>query len=441
MSGLPFPVEVFTVEVPMARPFAHAAHARRTSRSVLVRCTLAGATGWGEGAPRTYVTGESLDSAVRALVHAELPELEGVFTNSFESGIRALDALDLPAALGTPEHPAPAAAAALETALLDAWCRAHGRDAADALAVVGGEVLRSEPHVPVSALVVDSSRTPAQLLGALPDEARARLTHVKVKGLPDPEATHELALSAREFVDPARTTVSVDANGTWSPSQALHAATLLADTVDWLEEPTSPRDWVTLHRIQREAGCPVMLDESAVVPADLDHAIRHAAATYVNVRVSKCGGPLAGLRMLRRARTLGLRAQLGVQVAEVGPLWAVGRLLAAHVDGLVAVESGRQDEWFAPDLTVPPYEIDRTRHRANPLPGPGFGLTPSPHLLRDHARPVAEAPTRARGCIDTRLRPAGATSHNEPPDDQRPLPAQPAERPAPAPALTTRTPA
>ncbi|MET9416913.1 enolase C-terminal domain-like protein [Streptomyces klenkii] len=298
----------------------------------------------------------------------------------------ALAALDLPAALGTPAHPAPAAACALETALLDAWCRAHGRDAADALAAVGGALLRPRPRVPVSALVVDASRTPAELLGALPVEARSRLTHIKVKGLADPEATRDLVLSVREFIDPSRTTISVDANGAWSPTQALRAAALLADTVAWLEEPARARDWATLHRVQREEGCPVMLDESAVVPADLDDAIGHAAATYVNVRVSKCGGPLASLRMLRRARTLGLGAQLGVQVAEVGPLWAAGRLLAARVGGLVAVESGRQDEWFTPDLTVPPYRIDRTRHRAEPLPGPGFGLTPSPHLLRIHAR-------------------------------------------------------
>lgn len=431
MSGLPFPVEVFTAEVPMARPFAHAAHSRRTSRSVLVRCALAGATGWGEGAPRTYVTGESLESAVHALLHARLPVLEGVFSGSFESGVRALAALDLPAALGAPGHPAPAAAAALETALLDAWCRAHGRAAADGLAVVGGEVLRPEPRVPVSALVVDASRTPAELLGALPAEARSRLTHVKVKGLPDPRATLELALSVREFTDRARTTLSVDANGAWSPAQALEAAALLADTVDWLEEPTRPRDWATLHRIQREAGCPVMLDESAVVPADLDDAIRHAAATYVNVRVSKCGGPLASLRMLRHARILGLRAQLGVQVAEVGPLWAAGRLLAAHVDGLAAVESGRQDEWFPPDLTIPPYKIDRTHHHAAPLPGPGFGLIPSPQFLR-----VAEAPQRGAGPDRYAAPPQGATSPSRPADSQRPIPAEPAQHP-----LTTRTPA
>lgn len=412
MSDLPFPIEVFTAEVPMDRPFAHAAQSRRTSRSVLVRCALAGATGWGEGAPRTYVTGESLDSAVHALLHARLPELKGVFTGSFDSGVRALAALDLPATLGTRAQQAPAAASALETALLDAWCRANGRDAADALAIAGGALLRPEPQVPASALVVDASRTPAEMLGALPAEARSRLTHVKVKGLPDPKMTSELVLSAREFINPARTTVSVDANGAWSPEQALQAAALLADTVDWLEEPTRPRDWATLHRIQSEAGCPVMLDESAIVPADLDDAVRHAAATYVNVRVSKCGGPLASLRMLRHARTLGLRSQLGVQVAEVGPLWAVGRLLAAHVDGWAAVESGRQDEWFAPDLTVPPYRIDRTHHRAEPLPGPGFGLVPSSCLLQMHARRAGHsAPALTSG---TRLAPCPPSARDRP---------------------------
>ncbi|MET8021096.1 enolase C-terminal domain-like protein [Streptomyces decoyicus] len=378
-------VEVYTAEVPMARPFAHAAHSRRTSRSVLVRCTVAGATGWGEGAPRAYVTGESLDSAVHALLHAELPDLDSVFAGSFDEGVRALAALGLPAALGTAERPAPAAACALETALLDAWCRAHGADAAEALAVVGGGVLRSRPHVPVSALVLDSSRTPGELFGTLSAEARSCLTHVKVKGLPDPGETRQLVRTAREFIDPSRTTLSVDANGAWSPVEALHAGSLLADLVDWLEEPTRPRDWATLRRIERDTGCPVMLDESAVVPADLDAASAHQAATYVNVRVSKCGGPLGSLRMLERARALGLRCQLGVQVAEVGPLWAAGRLLAARVAGLVAVESGRQDEWFEPGLTVPAYTIDRTRHRAAPLPGPGFGLVPSPRLLHSHA--------------------------------------------------------
>ncbi|MGH4029082.1 enolase C-terminal domain-like protein [Actinomycetota bacterium Odt1-20B] len=387
-------LDVYTARVPMARPFAHAAHARRTSASVLVRCSLAGATGWGEGAPRTYVTGEDLASAAQALLNTEPPDWEGVFTGSFEDGVRALAALDLPGTLGSPGRPAPAAAAALETALLDAWCRIHGRDAADALALAAAPgVLGSAPRIRASALVLDSSRGPERLLGALSPEALAHLTHIKVKALPDPHGTQQLVRRVREFTDPAATSVSVDANGAWEePATALRAAALLADHVSWLEEPTRPRDWATLHRVQRDTGCPVMLDESAVGPADLDSAHAHAAATYVNVRVSKCGGPLGALRMLARARALGLHCQLGVQVAEVGPLWAAGRLLAAWAADLVAVESGRQDEWFAPDLTTPAYAVDRVRHRAAPLPGPGFGLTPTGLPLRHIGR--AGAPAR-----------------------------------------------
>lgn len=394
------PIEVFTARVPMNRPFAHAAKSRTTAQSVLVRCSFAGATGWGEGAPRSYVTGETLTSAVAALRRADPRALGRVLADAdgFEAGVRALAGLDLPRTLGAPGGPAPAAAAALETALLDAWCRAHGRDAADALrvAAAGSGVLRDAPRVPVSALVLDSSRTPAELLGGMPPRALANLRHVKVKGLADPFATRRLVLAVRGFLDTATTTVSVDANGSWEPAVALRAAGLLADAVDWIEEPTRRRDWATLSRIQRETGCPVMLDESGATPADLDAAAGPGAASYVNVRVSKCGGPLRSLRMIERARALGLGYQLGVQVAEIGPLWAAGRLLAAWAEGPMAVESGRQDEWFGPGLTVPGYAIDRTRHLAPPLPGPGFGLTPSPTLIHTHLRtadPVPGQPT------------------------------------------------
>ncbi|MEW2129027.1 enolase C-terminal domain-like protein [Streptomyces sp. NPDC005435] len=387
-------LDVYTTRVPMARSFAHAAHARRWSQSVLVRCTVGGVTGWGEGAPRAYVTGETLESVTHALLTARLPDWAEVFDGSFADGVRALASLGLPALLGGSEAPAPAAAAALETALLDALCRAHGRDMAEALAVAATPgVLRDAPRVRTSALVLDSSRTPGELLGALPSEALAHLTHVKVKALPDPWPTRELVDEVRAFVDPRRTTVSVDANGCWSPADALRAAALLADRTAWLEEPTRPRDWATLGAVQRDTGCPVMLDESAVTPADLDAAREHAAATYVNVRVSKCGGLLPSLRLLAHARARGLRCQLGVQVAEVGPLWAAGRLLAAWSDDLVAVESGRQDEWFAPDITEPPYAVDRVRHRAPPLAGPGLGLAPAPRLPLTHAGRVPVTPT------------------------------------------------
>ncbi len=81
--------------------------------------------------------------------------------------------------------------------------------------------------------------------------------------------------------------------------------------------------------------------------------------------------------------------QIGVQVGEVGPLWATGRLVATALPDLVAVEAGRQDEWFPPDLTTPPYAVDRAASLAPVLGGPGTGVRVTRALLdRCTAHPV-----------------------------------------------------
>src|SRR5687767_4860102 len=50
----------FVARLSLKRPFRHASATRQESENVLVRCELAdGTTGWGEGVPRSYVTGET----------------------------------------------------------------------------------------------------------------------------------------------------------------------------------------------------------------------------------------------------------------------------------------------------------------------------------------------------------------------------------------------
>jgi L-alanine-DL-glutamate epimerase-like enolase superfamily enzyme len=125
-----------------------------------------------------------------------------------------------------------------------------------------------------------------------------------------------------------------------------------------------------------------MLDESCSQEREAVLAARTKAATHINVRVSKCGGVLPAIRLVRAARELGLAVQLGVQVGEVGPLWAAGRALATHIRGWVSVEAGRQDEWFERPLSEPPFVVDRLRHRAPPVPGDGLSVEPTEDLMR-----------------------------------------------------------
>ncbi|MGW7411297.1 enolase C-terminal domain-like protein [Streptomyces sp. NPDC054863] len=439
-------IELYEAHVPMRRPFRHAAKARTASASVLIAVREDGVTGWGESAPREYVTGESVESVLASLDRPEvLRAVATVLALPFDEALSALvgqapgpvpagqtpgpvpaghapepgvaghapgpvpagqtpgpvpaghapepgvagQSLG-PTLAGQSLGPAwaghalglePAAAAGLETALFDHLCRRDGVSGFAALHRAGfGDVLAARPAPAPVATVLDLGRDPVGHLTALSDAARAAIPHLKLKAGPDPQAAAASVARVRGLL-PAGTTVSVDANCAWEQSQVLHHAdALLAAGVSWLEEPLAPRDWHGLAALRR-TGLRVMLDESFVSVQDLADCVTHRAADLVNLRVSKCGGPLRLLAALRIARQSGLGVQLGVQVGEVGPLWATGRLIATALPYAEAVEAGRQDEWFPPELTAPPYQVDRGTSRAPALTGPGIGLTVTTELL------------------------------------------------------------
>ncbi len=56
------------VRIPLKTTVRHASHTRQETDSVVVRCRMDdGSEGWGEGLPREYVTGETIDSALEQL--------------------------------------------------------------------------------------------------------------------------------------------------------------------------------------------------------------------------------------------------------------------------------------------------------------------------------------------------------------------------------------
>ena len=71
---------------------------------------------------------------------------------------------------------------------------------------------------------------------------------------------------------------------------------------------------------------PVVADESFRGPADLDRLLAARAASGVNLKLGKLGGPLAALALGRRARAAGLHLMAGALVET-----RVGLLAMAHV--------------------------------------------------------------------------------------------------------------
>ena len=62
----------FHIRIPLRKPIRHASHERTATDNVLVRCVLEdGTEGFGEGVPRDYVTGETIESVLDLLKRAD----------------------------------------------------------------------------------------------------------------------------------------------------------------------------------------------------------------------------------------------------------------------------------------------------------------------------------------------------------------------------------
>lgn len=380
-------MDVYTIKMPMHRAFVHATKARHESDSILVCVNVDGVTGYGEAAPRPYVTGETAETVLKALASCALNELDALIDwCSLQGVVASLQALALPEMLSIDGRLAPAAACALEMALLDVACRLHGRPMVSALhaAGLGEDMLRPTPCAVSAALVVDLSISPEEMVAQELALANG-VKHVKLKVGPDGHHAVERVKRFRDLIIPS-ISISVDANAAWTLPQAITACRHLRGLgVAWIEEPLRPRDWAGLRQLRDETGIALMLDESFVEESDLAAAIDQRACDLVNIRVSKCGGPLRAAGLADTAFHSGLGYQIGVQVGEHGPLWAAGRSLATSLRHASACEVGRADQWFPHDTTIPPFPIDRKTYLAPPLSGHGHGVVPGPALWA-HAR-------------------------------------------------------
>src|SRR6056297_2398130 len=118
-------ITIYRLELPLRQQIKHASAARSESTNVLVACQLRdGTTGWGEGVPRPYVTGETPEGAVRQLCRSRLDEQLPRDCQSWSDVIEICDSLRLAESGEDPRGClGNAARCAVELSLLDAFGR------------------------------------------------------------------------------------------------------------------------------------------------------------------------------------------------------------------------------------------------------------------------------------------------------------------------------
>ena len=78
-------ISAMIVRLKLRKEFKHASFTRKESDNFLVRCRLAdGTVGWGEGIPRTYVTGESPRGAMSQIANTPLVDQLGAECNNWQ---------------------------------------------------------------------------------------------------------------------------------------------------------------------------------------------------------------------------------------------------------------------------------------------------------------------------------------------------------------------
>lgn len=374
-------IELFHVAVPLRKPIRHASHARTASDNLVVRATLDdGTIGFGEGVPRSYVTGETIETCFAALTGFDSAGHLGR-PGSFEAGVGRLATLQLPKTAADPRGMSGnAARCALELAIVDALGRRFGKSLSDAIRPAldaleaSRDVLRPDGPGSVRYSGAITAETPRKERISAWKMRLYGFHQVKVKvGV---EGQDDLArLRTLRRILGERMDVRLDANEAWHAGELLdRVRPLVRFRPTALEQPVPHAEVSALADLRPRLGVPVMLDESLCGYPDAVFAVEQGLADVLNVRLSKCGGLIPTLRILDLARQGGLGAQLGCHPGETGLLSAAGRHLATMVDGLRYVEGSYDRHVLAANLIDEDITF-RYGGRAHPLGGPGLGVT------------------------------------------------------------------
>jgi muconate cycloisomerase len=363
----------YHVRIPLRKTIRHASHSRESTENIVVRCLLEdGTEGFGEGVPREYVTGETIDEAMKWLQESDLSgQLEGC--PDFARAVAMAERLRLTPVPGDDRQcRANSTRCAVELALLDAYGRRFGQTLSAVTKLVAPELYQFRPWVRYSGVILSAS-TWLQLRLAAWRVRIYRFPNVKIKvGIPGQDDVYRLK-NIRQRLG-WKKDLRVDANEAWPRAEAAERIQALQRfNLSAVEQPVPHADMDVLCEVRRKIQVPIMLDESLCSIIDAERALEQGSCDLYNLRLSKCGGFIPTLRLAQFAVKHGLGYQLGCQVGETALLSAAGRHFAASVAGLRYVE-GSYDRHLVRETLAMRDITFRWGGWAPALDGPGLGI-------------------------------------------------------------------
>jgi L-alanine-DL-glutamate epimerase-like enolase superfamily enzyme len=266
-------VTFWPIDIPLTDPFVVATGARVVAENVFVRITLqSGVCGFGEAAPFPEVGGEDRPSCLDTLA----------LLGQSLVGHSILSYRLLTKQMADQAPGQPAARCGLETALLDAYCRAANIPMWQFWG--GADVRPRETDITIPIVTADDTLALAHHW----HRKGFRLFKMKV-GLDVDTDIRRLEAVHNTLPDVA---FIGDGNQGFSREECLAFAEgvrRFGGTLLLLEQPVERDDLESLAHIRRTTGIPVAADESVRSLADARTVVDQQAADYINVKIMKTG--------------------------------------------------------------------------------------------------------------------------------------------------------
>lgn len=365
-------VIIHQVKLPFSFDFSHSLRKRSYVDNIIVEIIAQQEKiiGYGEGAPRSYVTGESIESTVKSIRHFIKRDTFPRKLNDISQIWNFIDDI-------TRGREHNASICALETALLDALGKSQNRYIIDyfSKSFITGNVYYGAP------IPLDNNQKIMEICRLI---KKMKINALRLK-LGKNLEQNKTILETVHSVFGGDVDLRVDINCAWDSKLAFkHIPLIQKYNVKAIEQPMMPDDpdIADFADLMKKIGVILMADESACSFNDVEKIVKEGYYKMINVRLSKCGGFKNSSRIIDYLRLNRIPFQVGCQLGESGILSAAGRVLCLLCRD-AAYYDGSYDKFLLKENVTFENVSFGEKGKAGPLNSPGLGVTVSPQGIKN----------------------------------------------------------
>ncbi|HUV50672.1 MAG TPA: enolase C-terminal domain-like protein [Anaerolineae bacterium] len=356
-------VNIYQVLLPFTGDFTHSLRKRSSAKNIVAEVIdkQGEIKGYGESAPRSYVTGESQESVTRSLKGL-------VKQNNFPWELHDVSQIwefvdSLPR--DKAHH---CALCAIETALLDALGKNQNKYIID---YFPGD-FRTDKIYYGALIPMDNKERIREICGLI---KKMKINKFRVKIGKDFDQNKEIIDTVSRMFTGSYD-LRVDINGAADFELALkHMQLMKEHNVSVIEQPMMPDDpnIADYAESAQTYGMILMADESACSLQDVKRLYREGFYKMINVRLSKCGGFRNSLKIIDYLRLNKIPFQIGCHLGESGILSAAGRILSLLCSDALYYDGSYDKFLLKKNITCENVSFG-LGGEAGSLEGPGLGV-------------------------------------------------------------------